>query len=244
MVPALMVGFDVIPQSAEEIDLPPSMIGTLLVISVVMAVLWYGLITLSVGLSLSPAELADSSMATADANANVWGGAWAGKLMVIAGIGGILTSWNAFIIGASRIIYALAESGMLPAVFARLHPKYKTPYWAILLIGFLCCISPFFGRTILVWLIDAGSFAIIIAYAFVAWAFLQLRKNEPDMVRPFKVKFGKPVGYIALVMSVAIGLVYLPGSPSALVWPYEWAMVLGWAVLGFVLYWLADRETR
>lgn len=244
MVPALMVGFDVIPQSAEEIDLPPSHIGTLLVISVLMAVVWYGLITLSVGLSLSPAELASSTMATADANANVWGGAWAGKLMVIAGIGGILTSWNAFIIGASRIIYALAESGMLPEVFARLHPRYRTPYWAILLIGFLCCISPFFGRTILVWLIDAGSFAIIIAYAFVAWAFLRLRDREPDMERPFKVKFGKPVGYIALIMSVAIGLVYLPGSPSALVWPYEWAMVLGWALLGVLLYWLAARESR
>jgi amino acid transporter len=113
-----------------------------------------------------------------------------------------------------------------------------------LLIGFLCCISPFFGRTILVWLIDAGSFAIIIAYAFVAWAFLRLRDREPDMERPFKVKFGKPVGYIALIMSVAIGLVYLPGSPSALVWPYEWAMVLGWALLGVLLYWLAARESR
>jgi len=241
MVPALMVGFDVIPQSAEEIDLPAPMIGTLLIISVVMAVVWYALITLSVGLSLSPAELESSTMATADANAIVWGGAWAGKLMVIAGIGGILTSWNAFIIGASRVLYALAESGMLPAIFARLHPRFKTPYTAILFIGFLCCISPFFGRTILVWLVDAGSFAIIIAYAFVAWAFIKLRKNEPDMDRPFRVRHGMFVGYTALVMSIGIGLVYMPGSPSALLWPYEWVMVLGWAILGALLYRIATK---
>jgi amino acid transporter len=241
MVPALMVGFDVIPQSAEEIDLPAPMIGSLLIVSVVMAVIWYALITLSVGLSLSPAALESSKMATADANANVWGGAWAGKLMVIAGIGGILTSWNAFIIGASRILYALAESGMLPAAFARLHPRFKTPSTAILFIGFLCCISPFFGRTILVWLIDAGSFAIIIAYAFVAWAFIKLRKNEPDMDRPFRVRHGMFVGYTALVMSIGIGLVYMPGSPSALLWPYEWVMVLGWAILGALLYRIATK---
>ncbi len=242
MVPALMVGFDVIPQSAEEINLPPPMIGKLLIVSVVMAVIWYGLITISVGLSLSPAQLESSTMATADANANVWGGVWAGKLMVIAGIGGILTSWNAFIIGASRVIFALAQAGMLPPLFARLHPRYKTPYAAILFIGLLCSISPFFGRTILVWLIDAGSFAIIIAYAFVAWAFIKLRKDEPNMDRPFKVRHGMFVGYTALVLSIAIGLVYMPGSPSALIWPYEWAMVLGWIVLGVILYAIAKKE--
>jgi len=242
MVPALMVGFDVIPQSAEEINLPTELIGKLLVISVILAVIWYALITIGVSLALSPTQLQNSRMATPDATAAVWGGAWAGNLMVIAGIGGILTSWNAFIIGGSRVIYALAQSGMLPALFGKLHPRFNTPYWAILLIGLLSCISPFFGRTILVWIIDASSFAIIIAYAMVAWAFIKLRRKEPGMARPFKVRQGMFVGYTALILSVAIGLVYLPGSPAALIWPYEWAMVLGWALLGIILYFLANRN--
>jgi APA family basic amino acid/polyamine antiporter len=106
----------------------------------------------------------------------------------------------------------------------------------------LCGISPFFGRTILVWLIDAGSFAIIIAYAFVAWAFIRLRKDEPEMERPFKVRHGMFVGYTALILSICIGLVYMPGSPSALIWPYEWAMVLGWIVLGAILYFIARNK--
>ena len=183
-----------------------------------------------------------ASIATADANAAVFGSPIAGNVMIIAGIGGIMTSWNAFIIGGSRVIYALAESGMLPSIFARLHPKHNTPHWAILLIGFLSCISPFFGKTILVWLIDAGSFAIGIAYGMVAWAFIRLRDKEPDMPRPFKLRHGKVVGYIALTMSMGLFTLYLPWSPSALIWPYEWAMVLGWIVLGAVFYLWASRE--
>jgi amino acid transporter len=236
MVPTLLVGFDVIPQSAEEIDLPFHDIGTLLVISVCFAVLWYLVVSLGVAMSLPVADRASSAMATADATATVWGGEWAGDLLVIGGIGGILTSWNAFIVGGSRVLYALAESDMLPRFFATLHPRFHTPHWAIIFIGVLSGISPFFGRTILVWLIDAGSFAIVIAYGMVALSFLVLRAREPDMERPFRVKRGLLIGWIALILSVGLLTVYLPWSPAALVWPYEWAMVIGWTVLGLVLY--------
>ena len=236
MVPALMVGFDVIPQSAEEINLEPAMIGKLLVFSVGLAVLWYVLITLCVSFALNVDELGASSMATADANRAVWQSPLAGHLMILAGVGGILTSWNAFIIGGSRVLYALAETGMIPAVFARLHPRFNTPYVSILAIGMLSCISPFFGRTILVWLVDAGSFAVVIAYGMVALAFLRLRANEPDMPRPFRVRHGVLVGWGALVMSGCLALLYLPWSPAGLIWPYEWAMVLAGALVGLAFY--------
>ncbi len=236
MVPALMVGFDVIPQSAEEINLPPQQIGKMLIFSVGMAVLWYIAITFAVGLSLTPEQLETSSAATADAMSVAWGSNVAGAVMIVAGIGGILTSWNAFIIGGSRVLFALSESGMLPAVFSRIHPKYQTPYVGIVFIGVLSCISPFCGRTILVWLVNAGSFMVVIAYGFVAWAFLRLRSTEPDMERPFRVPLGKFIGLLALLMSVMLGCLYLPFSPSALAWPYEWMVVLAGAMLGSAFY--------
>ena len=242
MVPALMVGFDVIPQSAEEIDLPPALIGKLLVFSVSLAAAWYIAISLAVGSSLNTDEIAKSGAATADAMANVWDSQMMGNLMILAGVGGILTSWNAFIIGGSRVLYALAETGMIPKVFALVHPKYKTPYVAILFIGLLSCISPFFGRTILVWLVDAGSFMVVIAYGMVAFAFLKLRYSEPEMPRPFRVAQGKFVGVLALILSVGLGCLYLPGSPAALIWPYEWLMVLGGAVLGAAFYFNSLRR--
>lgn len=244
MVPALMVGFDVIPQSAEEINLPQDQIGKMIILSVCMAVVWYVAITFAVGMSLSEGDLTGTSVATADAMSKAWGSELAGAVMIVAGVGGILTSWNAFIIGGSRVLFALSESGMIPKIFSRIHPKYKTPYICILFIGVLSCISPFFGRTILVWLVDAGSFMIVVAYGFVAWAFIRLRTIEPDMPRPFKVRWGKGVGYLALLMSVLLGLLYLPMSPAALIWPYEWAVVLVGALIGLGFYlWAVVRRS-
>jgi len=178
---------------------------------------------------------------TADASAALLGAAWAGKLLVVGGIGGILTSWNAFLIGGSRALYALARAGQLPAPLGRLHPRYNTPHNALLLIGGLSVFAPLFGRPALVWLVDAGGLGIVVAYAFVAWSFLVLRKNEPDLDRPYRVRRGAVVGWVALVLSVGIGTLYLPFSPAALIWPNEWLIVLGWIVLGAFL--LRNAET-
>ena len=235
MVPAMLIGFDVIPQSAEEIDLAPNRIGTLLVISVCCAVLWYVAISAAVGFAIPASSLPDAEMPTADAATSMWGSNWAGTILVLGGIGGILTSWNAFIVGASRVLFALAESGFVPAAFARIHPKYKTPYVGILTIGILSVFAPLFGRTILIWLINSGSFAVTIAFLFVAISFLALRRNEPDMPRPFRVRYPNLVGYGAVVMSLALLSAFLPWSDSALLWPDEWLTILVWTILGGIL---------
>ena len=235
MVPALLVGFDVIPQSAEEIDMPPNKIGRLLVISVACAVGWYVLIAFAVGLGLTSEQQASSEMATADAARALWQQPWAGTLLVLGGIGGILTSWNAFIVGGSRVLYALAHSGHVPAVFGKLHPTYKTPWVGIATIGFLSMIAPLFGKTILVWLINSGSFATTIAFLFVAISFLVLRHREPEMPRPFKVSHPRLVGYGAVTLSLGLIAAFLPWSDSSLQWPEEWLTIVVWSTLGILL---------
>ena len=243
MVPFLLVGFDVIPQAAEEIDLPYREIGAVLVISVLMAVAWYVLIILGVSLSLDSKALGSASLATADAATAAWGRELVGKIVVVSGIAGILTSWNAFLVGGSRAIYALAHSGMLPRFFGHLHPRFNTPANAVVLVGGLAVFAPLFGRQTLVWLVDAGGLGIVIAYAMVALSFIVLRRREPDMPRPYRVRYGTFVGYTALVLSIGMMMLYLPGSPSALVWPQEWAILLSGAVVGAVFY-IWARLTR
>ena len=130
MVPFMFVGFDVIPQSAEEIDISFADIGKLLMLSIAMAVVWYVAMIWAVSNGLASAERDLSALPTADASAALLGGAWGGKLLVIGGIGGILTSWNAFLIGGSRAIYALARAGQLPASLGHLHPRFNTPHRA------------------------------------------------------------------------------------------------------------------
>jgi APA family basic amino acid/polyamine antiporter len=242
MVPSMLIGFDVIPQSAEEIDLPPNKIGRLLIFSVACAVAWYIAIAMAVGFGLNADALATTKMATADAASALWSSSWAGSLLVLGGIGGILTSWNAFIIGASRVLFALAESGHVPKVFAKLHPKYKTPYVGILAIGALTMVAPLFGRTILIWLVNSGSFAVTVAFVFVALSFLVLRKTEPDMPRPFKVSHPNLVGYGGVIMSLGLLSAFFPWSASALAWPEEWMTILVWSVIGALLLLRYERN--
>jgi len=244
MVPFMFVGFDVIPQSAEEIDVPFAEIGRLLMGSIALAVAWYVAMIWGVSVGLDEQSRQASALPTADATAMLLGGSWAGKLLVIAGIGGILTSWNAFLIGGSRAIYALARAGQLPAPLGRLHPTFNTPHNALLLIGVFSVFAPLFGRPALVWLVDAGGLGIVVAYAFVAWSFLKLRENEPDLERPYRVPNGRVVGWIALVLSIGIAFLYLPFSPAALLWPHEWMIVLGWVILGAIMLALATRGGR
>ena len=241
IVPTMMVGFDVIPQSAEEIDLPYSMIGKLLMVSIVMAVAWYILIIWGVSMGLSGQERMSASLPTADAAAQLTGSHWGGKLLILGGVGGILTSWNAFLIGASRAIYALAHARQLPSWLGVLHPRFNTPHRAVIAIGVLSMLAPFFGRQTLVWLVDAGSFGVIIAYAFVALSFIVLRYREPDMPRPYAVRYWRSIGFAAFLLSLAISLLFMPFSPAALIWPYEWIIVGGWWIVGIVTMLMTSR---
>ncbi|OCA88889.1 APC family permease [Pseudobacillus wudalianchiensis] len=237
MTPFMFVGFDVIPQASEEINLPQKQIGKLLIFSVMLAVVWYVAVIFGVSRVLTPVEMAESNLVTADAMAKAFGNSpMMGNILVLGGIGGILTSWIGFYVGGSRAIYALAKSGMLPKSLGELHPKYNTPYKAILLIAILSTAAPLLGRPALVWLVDAGGLGLVVAWFMVAVSFIILRKKVPNMHRPFKLPGGTTLGWIAALMALGVSVLYMPGMPSALVWPYEWLIVFAWVILGFVFY--------
>lgn len=238
VTPFYFIGFDVIPQAAEEIDVPLKKIGKILVLSIVMAVVFYALIILAVGYIMNPADIINSQsgtgLVTADAMGKAFNSTIMAKVIIVGGMCGIATSWNSFLMGGSRAMYSMAESYMIPYTFAKLHPKYKTPVNALYLIGLLSCIAPFAGRKMLVWIVDAGNFGCCIAYCMVSISFIILRSKEPDLARPYKVANYKLVGIVAVLMSGFMVMMYLlPGSGAALVWQ-EWIMAGGWCVLGVV----------
>lgn len=210
-----------------------------------MAIVWYAMIIYSTSRALNASEVAASNLVAADAMQKVFGNSpLASKVLILAGIGGILTSWNSFFMGGSRAIYSMAESDMLPRFLAKLHPKYKTPTNAIILIGVISTFAPLLGRNMLVWLSNSGGFTIVISYLTVAISFLVLRKKEPNMPRPYKVKGAKFVGTMAVVLSLGMLLMYLPGFPSGLIWPYEWGIVITWFALGGLAYAFATYKTK
>ena len=144
-------------------------------------------------------------------------------------------------VGGSRAIFAMAQDGMVPKMFAKVHSRYHTPVNAIILVGLAGILAPFLGRQSLVWFVDAGSFALMIAYFMVCWSFIVLRKREPDMARPFKLKYGLLLGWIGGISSVLMASLYMPGMPAALIWPHEWLMVLVWFVGGGFMYAFLNR---
>ena len=173
---------------------------------------------------------------TFGAMAKAFGTSVMAKVIIVGGMCGIVTSWNSFMIGGSRALYSMAESYMVPKVFAKLHPKHKTPVNALILIGILAMIAPFAGRVMMVWICDAGNFGCCLAYCMVSLSFLILRKKEPDMPRPYRVPAYKFVGTMAVILSGCMVLVYcIPGSGGTLIMQ-EWMMVGAWSLLGVVFY--------
>lgn len=248
ITPFYFIGFDVIPQAAEEINVPLKKIGKMLILSVVMAVVFYALVILAVGYVLNPEAIAASEagtgLVTADAMAKAFGTSVMAKVIIVGGMCGIITSWNSFMIGGSRAMYSMAESYMIPPFFAKLHPKYKTPINSLYLIGGLTMLAPLAGRKMMVWICDAGNFGCCLAYCMVSISFLILRKKEPDMPRPYRVPAYKFVGTMAVLMSGFMVLMYcIPGSGGNLVWQ-EWAMVGGWSLLGVIFYIVCKRKYK
>ncbi len=238
--PFFFIGFDVIPQAAEEINVPLKKIGKILILSIILGTGFYALVIFSVGYVLTGDQIAASSsgtgLVTADAMAAAFHSTIMAKVLILAGMCGILTSWNSFMIGGSRAMYSMAESYMIPRFFTKLHPKTNSPYLAIIVVGVLSVLAPFAGRKMLVWVVDAGNFGCILAYCMVSLSFLILHVKEPNMVRPYQVKHWKLVGTVAVLMSGIMILLYiLPGTGVTLA-PQEWLMVAGWSALGVVFF--------
>lgn len=247
MTPFLFIGFDVIPQAAEEINVPYKKIGKIMLLSIFLAVAWYLLIIFAVCYIMPQSAIAaemssQNGLVSAKAIEIAFRSPLMGKVLIIGGLCGIITSWNSFLMGGSRALYSMGESLMIPKMFGKLG-KNKTPEAAIILCGIACVVAPFFGRGVLVWLVDAVSFGCVIAYMFVSISFCILRKKKPEMERPYKVKAGKFVGFMAVLMAGFMTLLYIvPASFSAaLVWQ-EWIVVGIWLALGVFFYFYSKKK--
>ena len=247
MTPFLFIGFDVIPQAAEEINVPYKKIGKIMLLSIFLAVAWSLLIIFAVCYIMPQSAIAQemssqNGLVSAKAIEIAFRSPLMGKVLIIGGLCGIITSWNSFLMGGSRALYSMGESLMIPKMFGKLG-KHKTPEAAIILCGIACVVAPFFGRGVLVWLVDAASFGCVIAYMFVSISFCILRKKKPEMARPYKVKAGRFVGVMAVLMAGFMTLLYIvPASFSAaLVWQ-EWIVVGIWLALGAFFYFYSKKK--
>jgi APA family basic amino acid/polyamine antiporter len=178
------IGFEDMANVAEEVKRPKKTIPRAIILSVVITGVIYILVSLSVVRILNWEELAVSSAPLADVAHSVLGINGSITLSLIALFATASTVLITLVAGA-RILYGMAKSNSLPQIFARIHPKTKTPWIAVVGILVTSIGFAFIGDIVVV--ANIVVFAIVITFAAINLAVIVLRYTEPGLERPFKV---------------------------------------------------------
>ncbi|MEO5890300.1 MAG: ethanolamine permease [Ferruginibacter sp.] len=125
---------------------------------------------------------------------------WLYHLLITIGLMGLVASFHGLILAASRATYEFGNTGCIPEIFGKIHPKFKTPANALILNMVIGIIALFTGKTGDI--ITIACFGAIMLYIFAMISVLILRKNEPALARPFKVPMYPYFPIIALVIAV------------------------------------------
>ena len=244
MIPAMLIGFDVIPQSAEEMNLNKKDIGQMIVVCIIMSICWYCLLIIGIGLAAPEEVRVSGIIPVADIAAYAFRSEVFSGIVIIGAVFGILTTWNGFFMGASRLLFAMGRARIIPSVFSRTAGRTRVPAVAIFTVGIICIFVPLLGRNALVWLVNLSSLCALFAYTMVAATFVILRSKEPGLERPFKLWQGSLPGVLVLLLAFAYTVLYLITDVSAQAMQPVYAMVIAWLMAGVFLYGAADGERR
>lgn len=130
------------------------------------------------------------------------------KIFTAIGLFGLIASFHSIIIGYSRQIFALSRSGYLPVVLSKIHSKTKTPNLALIVGGGIGILAILSGTTDK--LIILSALGAVVMYIVSMVCLFMLRKNEPQMERPFKAPFYPVFPFTALLLSAVclVAIVY------------------------------------
>ncbi|EMQ97289.1 APC family permease [Paeniglutamicibacter gangotriensis] len=250
IAPWAFIGFDNVPQAAEEFDFPPAKAMKLIVLALLAAALLYAAMIAAVAMSAPWEALVagDSAWGTADALTGVLGGS--GMLLLTIGITmGVSTGLNGFYVSASRILLGMGRAQMVPKMFARLHPKYKTPYVGVIFVGAVCLISPWFGRAALTWVVDMSAVGVTVAYLYTCLCAFKIFRPTNSIERPGDLEGTRSTSKKvlsamgAVTALVFMALLLIPGSPGVLGKESMTALAV-WTLLGVVFFMVRRKHNK
>lgn len=213
------IGFEAVSTAGQEArdpkrDMPFGIIGSLIVCTVIY-MLVAAIMTLLV--PYSTLNVPDPVAVVVDNFGPTWG--WLAKIIKIGAIIGLTSVVLVLMYAQTRIFYTMARDGLLPKVFARVHPKYQTPYVNTLLVGLITAVAAgFFDINVLG---DATSVGTLAAFAIVCLSVIFLRRTAPDLPRGFKVPF-YPVLPVLGILSCFYLITTVP--PKVLIF-FVWFMI-------------------
>ncbi len=227
------IGFDAVSTVAEECknparDLPIGIIASLAICTVfyvVVAAVFTGIIPYNELVQKLANEQAEPlTMAlTHVAPPNV---TWPSTIVAFGSVVAHTAVLLVFQLGQPRIFFSMARDGLLPSVFASVHPRFKTPHVTTILTGVL--VGGFAAFMSIDEMVDLTNIGTLFAFVLVCVGIIILRYKEPERHRPFRVPFGPWLFPLLGAVSCFFLMYYLP--------PASWWRFVGWLVLGLSIY--------
>jgi amino acid transporter len=221
------------------------LVGRVILLAIGMALAFYVLVILSAAVIVPWETMLEADLPVASALDAAFNRSWLTQLVLVAGLMGILTTWNAIMMIASRILLALGRARMLPAAVARVHPTFGSPAVAVLWVAAISIVGVFLGRSILVPIVNIGATCLAFAFIVSCWGVVRLRHDKPDLDRPYRVPGGVATAWVGTCASILVFAysLYEPFATAGGGLPVEWAILGSWGLLG-ILFWCATSRLR
>ena len=226
------IGFDAVSTVAEETknparDLPIGIIASLIICTifyVVVAAVFTGVLPyheLVQKLSNEQAEPLTMALKYVAPNAK-----WASALVDFGSVVAHTAVLLVFQLGQPRIFFSIARDGLLPPVFAKVHPRFKTPHVTTILTGVI--VGLFAAVMSIDEMVDLTNIGTLFAFVLVCIGITILRYKDPGRHRPFRVPFGAWLLPMMGAVSCIFLMYYLP--------PTSWWRFIAWLMIGLSIY--------
>lgn len=224
------IGFDAVSTVAEETENPQRNLPIGIIASLIICTVFYAIIA-AVFTGMIPYEALKQMLASQQAEpltlalqyANI--GGWA---LIIVALGSVVAHTAVlfvFQLGQPRIFFSMARDGLLPKIFRKIHPRFRTPWGSTILTGLAVGICAMF--TTLEEMVDLTNIGTLFAFILVCIGVMVLRVKDPDRPRPFRVPFGLILPILGVAGCLFL-IFYLP--------PTSWLRFAAWLNIGIIIY--------